>query len=100
MRMALTEAGWAVDFCDFKKRGLPQDRWHAWVQAVGWERLINRQGSTWKKIDPAAQAAVVDAATALDLATLHTSVIKRPIVEWPQGRITVGKVAVQAGGPG
>lgn len=94
MRAALAEAGWAVDFRDFKKLGVPQERWDLWVQAVGWERLINRQGTTWKKLDPAAQAAVVDGASALALAVVEPSVVKRPVVEWPDGRITVGKVAV------
>ena len=96
MRVALAEAGWVVDFRDFKQLGVPQAQWGSWVQAVGWERLINRQGTTWKKLDPAAQARVVDAATALALAVEQPSVVKRPVVQWPDGRITVGKVVVPA----
>jgi arsenate reductase-like glutaredoxin family protein len=77
-------------FHDFKKSGVPPARLDAWIAAVGWETLVNRQGTTWKKLDEAARAAVVDAASAHALMLAAPSVIKRPVVEWPQGRISVG----------
>ena len=80
----------AVQFVDFKKTGVPADRLAAWVQAAGWERVLNRQGTTWRKLDDTLRAAVVDAASATRLMRDHASVIKRPIVEWPDGAITVG----------
>ncbi|NBT11406.1 MAG: arsenate reductase [Betaproteobacteria bacterium] len=94
MRAALMAAGWAVDFRDFKKLGVPTDRLAAWTAAVGWERLLNRQGTTWKKLSATEQAAVVDAASAAVLMRAQSSVIKRPVIEWPDGRITVGMVPV------
>ena len=94
MRTALAQAGWVVDFRDFKKLGVPQDRLPGWAAAVGWERLLNRQGTTWKKLEPAVQAAAADAAGAAALMAAQPSVVKRPVIEWPDGRITVGKVAV------
>lgn len=94
MRAALVEAGWTVDFRDFKKLGVPSERLAAWMAAVGWERVLNRQGTTWKKLSPAEQAAVVDAASAAVLMQAQASVVKRPVIEWPDGRITVGTVPV------
>jgi Spx/MgsR family transcriptional regulator len=79
-----------VAFHDFKKQGVPVDRLPLWCQAVGWERLLNRQGTTWRKLDPAQQAAAVDAASAMALMQAQPSVIKRPVVAWADGRITVG----------
>ena len=55
MRAALTEAGWTVDFRDFKKLGVPADRLTAWMAATGWPALLNRQGTTWRKLDTALQ---------------------------------------------
>jgi arsenate reductase (glutaredoxin) len=89
-RACLAAQGLACVFHDFKKAGVPADRLDAWMQAVGWERLLNRQGTTWRKLPDAERAAVVDAATARALMLAHPSVIKRPVVDWPPGTITVG----------
>jgi Spx/MgsR family transcriptional regulator len=86
----LATRGVAHEFHDFKKAGVPADRLAAWVAAAGWERVLNRQGTTWRKLDPALQASVVDAASAQALMRTQASVIKRPVVEWDDGRITVG----------
>ena len=94
MRAALVAAGWVVDFRDFKKVGVPPQRLPDWMTAVGWERLLNRQGTTWKKLEPAVQAAAADEHGAATLMVAHPSVVKRPVIEWPGGRITVGKVVV------
>ena len=81
-------------FHDFKKQGVPPERLNAWMAAVGWEKLLNRQGTTWRKLDAATQATAVDAESAAKLLILNTSLIKRPVVEWadlPSGAdISVG----------
>ena len=77
-------------FHDFKKQGLPEVELQAWLSACGWETLLNRRGTTWRKLDPAAQAAVADTASAAALMRVQLSVIKRPVVCWPAGTITVG----------
>ncbi|WP_096695591.1 ArsC family reductase [Polaromonas sp. AER18D-145] len=79
----------AHTFHDFKKQGVPADRLAAWERAVGWEKLVNRQGTTWRKLDPPLQAATVDAASAQALMLAQPSVIKRPVVDWGT-QITVG----------
>ena len=86
----LTAHGVAYEFHDFKKAGVPADRLGAWVAAAGWEHVLNRKGTTWRKLDPALQASVVDATSAQAVMRDQASVIKRPVVEWDDGRITVG----------
>jgi Spx/MgsR family transcriptional regulator len=89
-RAWLSEAGRAHAFVDFKKAGVPPERLAVWIEALGWEALLNRKGSTWRKLNESQRAAVVDGATARALMTAQPSVIKRPVVEWPDGRISVG----------
>jgi Spx/MgsR family transcriptional regulator len=89
-RAELAAQGCEVAFFDFKKTGVPADRLPAWAQAVGWERLLNRKGTTWRQLSGETQAAVIDAASAMALMGVQASVIKRPVIEWEDGRITVG----------
>ena len=77
-------------FHDFRKQGVPPARLDAWIAAVGWEPLVNRNGTTWRQLDDATRAAVRDAASARALMLAHPSVIKRPVIEWPAGAVTVG----------
>ena len=93
----LARQGVAHEFHDFRKQGVPPERLRAWVGAAGWERVLNRKGTTWRKLDAAAQAHVTDAASARALMLTQPSVIKRPVVEWGDGRISVGFDAVQWG---
>lgn len=86
----LTEQGLAYDFHDFKKQGVPEARLQQWLQTCGWEVVLNRKGTTWRQLDAATQAAVTDAAAAQALMLQQASVIKRPVIEWPSGGITVG----------
>ncbi|HYW58114.1 MAG TPA: Spx/MgsR family RNA polymerase-binding regulatory protein [Polaromonas sp.] len=91
-RAWLTQHGLPYEFHDFKKQGVPLQSLVAWEKALGWDKLLNRKGTTWRKLDAAVQAAAVDAESAIELMRLHASVIKRPVVEWsgPQGAVTVG----------
>jgi arsenate reductase-like glutaredoxin family protein len=89
-RAELAAQGREVEFMDFKKTGVPADRLPFWVAAAGWERLLNRKGTTWRQLPGEVQAAVNDADSALALMATQASVIKRPVIEWEDGRITVG----------
>lgn len=93
-RAWLTERGVAYVFHDFKKQGVPPDRLDAWLAELGWQAVLNRKGTTWRKLDAAAQATVVDAASAKALMLVQASVIKRPVVAWGE-RLTVGFDSVQ-----
>ena len=88
-RAWFTTRGVAHDFHDFKKSGVPVDALATWVQALGRDKLVNRQGTTWRKLDAATQASVVDDASAMALLQAHPSLIKRPVVGWTSG-FTVG----------
>ena len=85
-------AGQGIDYAfhDFKKQGVPPDRLAGWMAAAGWEKLLNRQGTTWRKLDPATQESAANAAGARALMLAQPSVIKRPVVEWDGGAVTVG----------
>ncbi len=91
-RAWLAANGQAPRFHDFKKDGVPIEAMTAWLQAVGWEMLLNRRGTTWRKLDAGAQFGVTDEASARELMLAQPSVIKRPVVDWQgDGRaITVG----------
>ena len=89
-RAWLNEHGVVHSFHDFKKQGVPEAELQIWLQALGWQSLLNRRGSTWRELDAAAQAAVVDAANAAAVMRRVPSIIKRPVVQWPDGRVSVG----------
>jgi Spx/MgsR family transcriptional regulator len=89
-RAWLSAHGVNYEFHDFKKLGVPVDQLPRWIAAVGWEPLLNRKGTTWRKLDDASRAAVLDAPSASALMLARPSVIKRPVVAWPNGQITVG----------
>ena len=88
-RVWLDDHGIAYRFHDFRKDGLPAEKLDRWIAAGGWEPLVNRKGTTWRKLDSAARAAVVDPASAAALMQQNVSVIKRPVIEWGDV-VTVG----------
>lgn len=81
-RAWLGEHDVAHDFHDFKKQGVPAAHLDDWIAQLGWEKLVNRKGTMWRRLDAARQAAVTDAASAKALMLSQPSVIKRPVVEW------------------
>ena len=87
-RTWLDEQGQPFAFHDYKKQGVPADRLDAWIKQVGWEVLVNRQGTTWRQLDDVTKAGVVDAASARALMLDKASVIKRPVIE-QTGRVLV-----------
>lgn len=89
-RAWLADQGVEAQFHDFKKQGVPAELLPTWLAAFGRDRLVNRAGTTWRKLDDAAKAAVVDDATATALMLAEPSVIKRPVVQWPGGEWTLG----------
>ena len=89
-RAWLTEHGVTHTFHDFKKLGVPALELDHWLATAGWEKLVNRKGTAWRGLDDATRANVSDAASARTVLLVHTSVVKRPVVEWGGGDITVG----------
>lgn len=80
----LDEAGIDYTFHDYKKAGAPTPKVAAWIKREGWEVIINRRGTTWRKL-PEDQRATMDAKGALQAALDNPSLIKRPVVEYDGG---------------
>lgn len=68
-------------FHDYKKAGVPAERLPAWAKAVGWEKLANTRGPTWRKI-PDAEKTGLDEAKMLRLLQRYPSAIRRPVIEY------------------
>jgi len=80
VRIWLDEHKIAYNFYDYKKLGVPESSLREWVNAKGWETLLNRKGTTWRALDEAIKADVVDAETAVAVMMANPSTIKRPVV--------------------
>jgi arsenate reductase len=93
-RAWLTEEGLEHAFHDFKKQGVPTAELDTWIASVGLETLVNRKGTTWRQLDPKDQAVLSHPHTAAAMLIQHASAIKRPVVQWSDGSITVGFDAV------
>lgn len=81
-RTWLTEHGIEHEFHDFKKQGVPEAALDRWLVVLGWERLVNRKGTTWRKLEETTREQVTDTASARALMLEQPSVIKRPVMEW------------------
>jgi arsenate reductase len=84
----LDQHGVAYDFHDYKKVGIDRARLEGWARKVGWETLLNRAGTTFKKL-PDGDKVALDAAKAIDLMLAQPSMIKRPVLE-ADGALMVG----------
>jgi arsenate reductase len=84
----LDTAGVAYDFHDYKKAGLDRATLEGWVRQLGWEVLLNRAGTTFKKL-PDADKAGIDEAKAISLMLAQPSMIKRPVLHHG-GKLYVG----------
>lgn len=78
----------AYDFHDYKKAGANEAKLATWCDAKGWETILNRAGTTFKKL-PDADKADLTQAKAIKLMLDQPSMIKRPVLEYPGG-ILVG----------
>jgi Spx/MgsR family transcriptional regulator len=87
-RTWLGAAGVAYTFHDFRKDGLEPATLQRWIDAVGWEKLLNKAGTTFRKL-PDADKAGLDAAKAKALMLDQPAMIKRPVVEAADG-VSVG----------
>lgn len=73
------------EFHDFKKLGVTEMKLKEWAGKVGWEVLINKRGTTWKKLDQETQNSIVNDQAAFSLLMEKPSIIKRPILETAEG---------------
>jgi len=68
------------EFHDFKKEGVNADQLKSWSAVFGWEQVLNKKGTTWRKLDSAQQQAVKDESSAIEVMIATPSAIKRPVI--------------------
>jgi arsenate reductase (glutaredoxin) len=79
-RAMLNERGIAYEFHDYKKLGVPDAELRRWVAAKGRDVILNRKGTTWRALDEATKASVIDDESAIAVMLANPSTIKRPII--------------------
>ncbi|WP_312406123.1 ArsC family reductase [Rhizobium sp.] len=87
-RTWLDQNGVSYAFHDYKTSGIDRDHLQAWVDKAGWEVVLNRAGTTFKKLDEADRQNV-DQAKAIELMLAQPSMIKRPVLE-ADGKLLIG----------
>lgn len=87
-RAWLDEHAFDYRFHDYKTDGIDRAHLERWVEVAGWETVLNRAGTTFRKLDEAAKADMGHS-KAIDLMLEQPSMIKRPVLE-RNGRIIVG----------
>jgi arsenate reductase len=88
-RAWLEQHGVDYVFHDYKTEGIQRERLEQWYKKVGWETLLNRAGTTFRKL-PESEKARVEAHKAMELMLEQPSMIKRPVLELGGGKLLVG----------
>jgi len=88
-RQWLTEHQIDYVFHDFKKQGVTEAQLQGWIDAIGLDKLINRQGTTWRALPDEQKAQAASATGAIAILQAQPSIIKRPVLERP-GTVSVG----------
>jgi arsenate reductase (glutaredoxin) len=88
-RAWLDEHGVAYEFHDYKTAGIESEQLERWSKKVGWETLLNRAGTTFKKLPDKDKAAVTEN-KAIALMLAQPSMIKRPVLDLGGGKLVVG----------
>ena len=67
------------NFCDFKKEGVDREALNAWIDEHGWEKVLNKRGTTFRKL-PDGEKQNLDREKAATLLMSHPSMVKRPVL--------------------
>lgn len=76
-------------FHDYKSAGIDKDRLESWAKKAGWETLLNKAGTTFKKLPDKDKDGLTEK-KAIALMLAQPSMIKRPVLELPRGKLLVG----------
>ncbi|EEA93060.1 ArsC family reductase [Pseudovibrio sp. JE062] len=79
-RKLLDESKVDYTFHDYKKDGADENALNEACKTFGWESVLNKRGTTWRKLDDETKAGVSDQASAIALMMQETSLIKRPLI--------------------
>jgi arsenate reductase (glutaredoxin) len=93
-RAWLDKAGHTYSFHDYKTAGIDRARLESWAGKVGWETLLNRSGTTFRKLPEADRSGLTEG-KAMALMLAQPSMIKRPVLELPGGKLLVGFKAAE-----
>lgn len=85
----LNNAAIPFDFHNYKKQGITAAKLNGWCKQVGWEKLLNKKGTTWRKLSPEQQEGITNQKAAVQMMQENPSIIKRPVVEY-EGKLMVG----------
>jgi len=88
-RAWLDKRGVAYAFHDYKTAGIERERLEQWETKLGWETLLNRAGTTFRKL-PEKEKTGLNAKKALALMLEQPSMIKRPVLDLGGGKLLVG----------
>ena len=88
-RAWLDKHGVDYSFHDYKTVGIERERLERWCKKVGWECLLNRAGTTFRKLPDKAKVGL-NAEKALVLMLAQPSVIKRPVLDFGSGKLLIG----------
>jgi arsenate reductase len=88
-RAFLDKKGVAYDFHDYKTQGIERGKLEGWAKKAGWETLLNRAGTTFRKL-PDQDKTGLSERKAVALMLAQPSMIKRPVLELAGGKILVG----------
>jgi arsenate reductase (glutaredoxin) len=88
-RAWLDKRGVEYSFHDYKAAGMERQRLERWSKKIGWDALLNRNGTTFRKL-PDKDKSGLNASKALALMLAQPSMIKRPVLELAGGKLVVG----------
>lgn len=91
----LDEKGVSYDFIDYKKQKPSAELLNSFLEKTPLASLVNKQGTTYKKMEEAQKAALENAETAIPILMENSSMIKRPVIVYPDGSVTLGFVPDQ-----
>jgi len=88
-RALLDKKGAAYDFHDYQAKGIERAKLEGWAKKAGWETLLNRAGTTFRKLPDKDKDGLTEK-KAIALMLAQPSMIKRPVLELGGGKILVG----------
>jgi arsenate reductase (glutaredoxin) len=88
-RAFLDKKGVAYDFHDYKTQGIERGKLQGWAKKKGWETLLNKAGSTFRKLPDKDKEGLTEA-KAIALMLAQPSMIKRPVLELSGGKLLIG----------
>lgn len=86
----LQEKGVTFQFVDYKKQKPDAELLESFLKKTSLESLVNKKGTTYRKMDDAQKTALEKADTAVPILIENSSMIKRPVIIYPDGSITLG----------